>query len=162
MSLPTGRTYNFEVSLELTDALSFVPGELGTYLAEALFELDRANLLFPGLQRPEPGKRILSVSIQQTGYAHRPGAAEAARPSAIHAVGTDEQRELLSSIEDTTFRISDLMRDLSLIKSKTQATLEQLGTNTVWTKPQTKTARTLLAAIESVIDSHAMHIEPLL
>ena len=68
----TGRTYNFEVSIELNDALSFVPGELGTYLAEALFELDRINLLFPGLQVPEPGERIFSVSIQQMGYARGP------------------------------------------------------------------------------------------
>ncbi|MDE2343398.1 MAG: hypothetical protein KGL63_08425, partial [Betaproteobacteria bacterium] len=145
MSLPTGRTYHFEVSFELTDALSFVPGELGTYLAEALFELDSANLLFPGLQRPEPGKRILGVSIQQTGYARRPEAPQMTQPLAAKAMNlsaTDEQRELLSSIDDATFRISDLMRDLSLIKAKAQATLEQLGTNTAWTKPQTKNTRT--------------------
>ncbi|MDE2392072.1 MAG: hypothetical protein KGL65_10745, partial [Rhodospirillales bacterium] len=86
MSLPTGRTYNFEVSVELTDALSFVPGELSTYLAEALFELDRADLLFPGLQRPGPGKRVLGVSIQQMGYARRPEAPQTIQPAATKAI----------------------------------------------------------------------------
>ena len=45
MTLLTGRTYEFEVSVELNDALSLVPGELGTYLTDALFDLDRLALL---------------------------------------------------------------------------------------------------------------------
>ena len=157
-----GRTYSFEVTIEINDALSFVPGELGSYLADGLFELDRADLLFPGLRTPKPGERVLSVSIQQTGYARHPGIPDETTPAIIHTVGTDEQRELLSSLEDAALRVSDLLRDLRLIKAKAHATLDRLGANAVWTKPQAKNAEDLLAALASILDSHATHIEPLL
>ena len=158
----TGRTYTFEVSIELNDALSFVPGELGTYLAEALFELDRINLLFPGLQVPEPGERIFGVSIQQMGYARRRAHADALAQPTKEAPANEEQRELLSSIEDATLRISDMMRDLRLIKAKAHAMLEQIRTSASWSKPQTQNAKRLLDALQATLESHAAHIEPML
>src|SRR5271166_1910683 len=125
----TGRTYSFDVTIEINDELAFVPGELGTYLAEGLFELDHVDLLFPGLKSPKPGERVLSVGFRQTAYARRPGTPEETKPSIINAVGSDEQRELLSSLDDAALRISDLLRDLRLIKAKAQGTLENLGAN---------------------------------
>jgi len=74
MTQPTGRRYSFELDVKINDKLSFVPGELGTYLADALFELDHAGLLFEGLSTPKPGERLLSVAFRQTGYARSAGA----------------------------------------------------------------------------------------
>jgi len=162
MTARPGRQYNFNITLELTEALAFVPGELGTYLADGLFELDRADLLFPGLKTPKPGERVLSVSVQQTGYTRHAAAPEQATPVIINTVGTDEQRELFSALEDAALRISDLLRDLRLLKAKAQAMLDQLGTNTAWTKPQTRSAQALLEALQAVLESHATHVEPLL
>jgi len=158
----TGRTYSFDVTIELNDELAFVPGELGTYLTDGLFELDRADLLFPGLKNPKPGERVLSVGFHQTGYDRRPSTPVDAKPTIINTVGSDEQRALLSSLEDAALRVSDLLRDLRLIKAKAHGMLDNLGANAVWTKAQTKHAKALLAALESAFDSHATHIKPLL
>lgn len=162
MTLLTGRTYEFEVSVELNDALSLVPGELGTYLTDALFDLDRLALLFPGLKVPEPGERILSVSFKQIGYTRRSKSGAGIPQPAQTPIVDSEQRERLSSIEDATLRISDIIQDLRLVKAKAIAMHEQMSANTQWTRPQAHNAQRLLDALHTMLESHATHIEPLL
>lgn len=158
----TGRNYHFDVEIEITDELSFVPGELGTYFTEALFELDQADLLFPGLKSPKPGERVLGVSFHQTGYTRRPGPWLEAPRGCVAANGNDEQRALSSSLQDAALRLTDLAQDQRLIRAKANALLEGLGSQPAWTKAQMTRAAELLAAIESVIDAHTAHLGPLL
>ena len=160
MTTFSGRTYTFDVSIEIHDAVSFVPGELGTYLAEALFELDKLDLLFPGLKTPQPGERVLSVGLQQTGYQRRPAPAAEATPEIISAIGTTTQRELLSTLTDRAMAVTDFIRDLRLIKAKAEGMRDRLAATPVWTKAQSQEAKALLAALETVTEAHTTQLQP--
>ena len=160
MSGLNGRVYHFDLLIEITDALAFSSGEFAAHLAEAIFELDHLNLLFPGLNVPEPGERVLAVSLQQTGYGRRASMPSAASLPAASPPASAEQQDLLSSLEDAGMRVGDMMRDLRLIKAKAEALVERLTANTAWTKPQTKIATDMVAAIEALLESHATHIAP--
>ncbi|MBB5374497.1 hypothetical protein [Acidocella aromatica] len=163
MTQPTGRRYSFELDVEINDKLGFVPGELGTYLADALFELDHAGLLFAGLSTPKPGERLLSVAFRQTGYA-RGADAHPVEAQASYDLPhrPEDQRELLASLEDAVLRLSDLLRDSRLLKAKADATRDALRPTIVWTKTETKRAEQLLTAITSLLEAHATHTQPLL
>ena len=159
----TGRTYSFDVTIEINDELAFVPGELGTYLADALFELDHAGLLFEGLSTPKPGERLLSVAFRQTSYTRGAGAHPVEEQASNDLPDRPEdQRELVSSLEDAALRLGDLLRDTRLLKAKADATRDALRPTIVWTKTETKRAEQLLAAIESLLEAHATHTQPLL
>ena len=162
MIFPAGRRYSFEVTIDIGDELSFVPGELGTYLADGLYELDRTNLLFPGLKTPMFGERLLGVACHQTGYEHRPATSQDTKPDIIEAVGSEEQQALLSDLEGAVLRVSDMLRDLRLIKAKADATLENLGANLVWTKTETQRVEALVDALDAVTKVHVRYIAPLL
>ncbi len=162
MIFPAGRQYVFELTIEINQDLYFVAGELGTYLVDGLMELDRLNLLFPGLKTPGSRERLLGIACHQIGCATRPNPVPGSKPEITEHAGTEAQQALLADLETLTLQVSDVLRDLRLLRAKAEAAREILGAHLVWTRTDTQNAEALVAALGEMAELHSRHIEPLL
>ena len=60
--------YCFEMEMEVSSALTFSAGELCVLVTDGLFALDDMGILFPGVQKPDVGDRLISIRMGATGY----------------------------------------------------------------------------------------------
>ena len=75
--LPSGLRFAYELEIEITPALSLSAGELDNLILDGLFALDEQGILFPGVNTPSAGLRLIEAGIGAVGYARTGNAAPA-------------------------------------------------------------------------------------
>ncbi|MDE1905362.1 MAG: hypothetical protein KGH75_02780 [Rhodospirillales bacterium] len=167
MPLPNGRRYNFSLEIEICDDFEFSPGEMGSYIVDGLIELDVSGKLFPGLDKPKHGERLLEMSIQNVGYGRHRTAInidQAAEPALapLALFRSADQTALLDALEEQLMLTSDIITEQRLICAKARASRTKLLASSSWPAPLLAEATRISEALELVLKTHESALKPLL
>lgn len=158
--------------MEINNALALTPGELSTYLLDALFTMDCEGTLFPGLTQPEAGALVLSGCVAPIGYRRgvNQGVYGEAHRTVARGPGLGEQ-PVSRSPEDMALRqqleplwrpLSDLFKEERLFQAKLFGMLDLLRSADPLTDADRQQAEQLFKASQALFYHHAKAIKPLL
>jgi hypothetical protein len=170
--IQASRRYTFEVELEINNALALTPGELSTYLLDALFAMDCEGTLIPGLTQPEAGAVVLSGCVAPIGYRRGvdQGTYGEARRTAAHEPSLGEQPvtrspediALLNQLEPLWLPLSVLFKEERLFQAKLFGMLDLLRSTDPLTDADRQQAEQLFNASQALFRHHAKTIKPML